>query len=389
MKPETTKERISSIDILRGFALLGIVVVNALGFNASFFNFGGYYGSLPDPDQQEFYNVFISLTADKFIFLFSFLFGYGIFMQYKKFQDHNQPFGNFFSRRMMVLAIFGIAHVVLLWAGDILLPYAIAGLIVFLLRKVPAVLQLMLAIFFYFFVAFWLAASTYIPLPDSMTSLCTECIEQAGIIYSSGNYYEILQLRLHEYADFRNINLFYYLPKIIGLTLFGFIASKNLLHKKVATRKATWSVVLALIAATAVFFYLKYETIFNIEGPFATAAYMAGYELMNLLVASTYLIFILLVASFPTPAQLLKPFALMGRMSLTNYLMQSLILGIVFYGWGFGLFGQANVMMVVAIALAVYLFQILLNMIYFRFFETGPLEKIWRKWSYGKLLSHF
>jgi uncharacterized protein len=110
---------------------------------------------------------------------------------------------------------------------------------------------------------------------------------------------------------------------------------------------------------------------------------------MNLLVASTYLLLILLIASFSTPARLLKPIALMGRMSLTNYLMQSLILGIIFYGWGFGLFGQANVMMVVAIALAVYLFQILLNMIYFRFFETGPLEKIWRKWSYGNLLSHF
>ncbi len=386
MKPETTKERISSIDILRGFALLGIVVVNALGFNASFFNFGGYYGSLPDPDQQQFYNVFISLTADKFIFLFSFLFGYGIYMQYNKFQDNNQPFGHFFSRRMMVLAMFGIAHAVLLWAGDILLPYAIAGIIVFALRKAPTFLQLLLAAFFYFFVFFWLSAENWLVLPDSMSSLCRECLENAKNVYANGNYFDILQLRLHEYADFRNINLFYYLPKIIGLTLFGFVASKKLLHKRVATYKVRWMVVLALVAVAAVVIYLKYETVFAIEGPFAAAAYMAGYELMNLFVASTYLIFILLVASFPTPAQLLKPFALMGRMSLTNYLMQSLILGIVFYGWGFGLFGQANVMMVVEIALAVYVFQIIVNIVWFRFYDSGPLEKVWRRWSYRKLL---
>ncbi|HPS84982.1 MAG TPA: DUF418 domain-containing protein, partial [Bacteroidales bacterium] len=111
-----------------------------------------------------------------------------------------------------------------------------------------------------------------------------------------------------------------------------------------------------------------------------------GYELMNLFVASTYLIFILLIASFPTPARLLKPFALMGRMSLTNYLMQSLILGIIFYGWGFGLFGQTDVMMVVGIALCVYASQILLNIVYFRFFESGPLEKVWRRLSYGKYI---
>ncbi|HBG71880.1 MAG: hypothetical protein A2W93_03805 [Bacteroidetes bacterium GWF2_43_63] len=386
MKPESTKERISSLDILRGFALLGIVVVNSLGFNASFFNFGGYYGSLPDPEQQLFYNVFISLTADKFIFLFSFLFGYGIFMQYRKFKENNQPFGHFFSRRMMLLAMFGMAHVVLLWAGDILLPYAIAGLIVFLLRKAPTVLQLMLAIFFYFFVAFWMAASTCIPLPDSMTSLCTECLGQARIVYSSGNYFEILQLRLHEYADFRNINMFYYLPKIIGITLFGFVASKYFLHKKVAAHKLLWAISLVLIAVVAIIIYLKYESVFSIEGPFAMAAFMAGYELMNLFVASTYLLFILLIASFPAPARLLKPFALMGRMSLTNYLMQSLILGIIFYGWGFGFFGQTNVMMVVGIALAVYVFQIIVNIVWFRFYDSGPLEKVWRTWSYRKLL---
>ena len=119
VQPIKSAERISSIDILRGFALLGILLVNILGFNASFFDFGGFYNNLPDNLQQHFYNIYISLTADKFIFLFSFLYGYGIFIQFDRFQTRGEPFSPFFTRRMIGLAFFGILHIVLLWAGDI------------------------------------------------------------------------------------------------------------------------------------------------------------------------------------------------------------------------------------------------------------------------------
>ncbi|MPM16303.1 hypothetical protein SDC9_62681 [bioreactor metagenome] len=386
MKTEFTKERISSIDILRGFALLGIILVNVLGFNASFFNFGGYYSALPDAAQQQFYNIYISLTADKFIFLFSFLYGYGIYMQYRKFRENKEPFGPFFSRRMMVLALFGILHVVLLWAGDILLLYALAGMVVFLLRKLPSGVLLLIAFFFYFLIALWLAAMNYIPLPDPLAYLCPECLDQAKTVYSEGNYFDILQLRLHEYAAFRHINLFYYVPKIIGVTLFGFVASKYLLHKSVASYKKTWGIILVFFVAAAVFMYLKHEEIFVVDEPNTLAAYMGGYELTNIFVAGTYLLAVLYLGSFVAVARILKPFALMGRMSLTNYLMQSLILGLIFYGCGFGYFGQTNVINVVLIAVAVYIIQISINLLWFRFYSSGPLEKLWRRISYGKLL---
>lgn len=378
-----TTDRISSIDILRGFALLGIILVNVLGFNASFFSFGGFYSSLPDAFQQNFYTVYISLTADKFVFIFSFLFGYGIFMQYRKFSALNGNFNGFFIRRMLILALFACAHILLLWAGDILMLYAIAGLIILALHKLPPALLGVLAVFFYFFIGLWLAIGVSIHLPDAMTSTCTECLEQAKITYSQGNYIECFFLRMQEYFAFRNNNMFYYLPKIIGVSLFGFICSRYNLHQNITENKVKWSSILIILGIIAVIIYCNYEKFVDFEKPYAMSLFMTGYELMNLFVASFYLLLILIVASFHGMAKLLKPMALMGKMSLTNYLMQSFFLGVIFYGWGVGLFGQTDVTAVVLIALAVFAVQLLLNVLWFRYFKQGPLEKIWRKWSYG------
>jgi len=376
-------QRIASLDILRGFALFGILLVNSLGFNASFFDFGGYYNHLPDAFQQKFYTIFISLTADKFIFLFSFLFGYGIFMQYNRFIKKDLTFSGFFTSRMLVLALFGIAHILFLWAGDILFLYAIAGFFVFLLRKSTTAAQFLLAAFFYFFIGIWLMIGVWMPLPDALSSTCNACLEKARIIYSRGNYIDCLQLRLQEYFDFRNINAFYYLPKIIGISFLGFIASKFRLHEKIVSNPQKWWLVFLFTALTGAALYFGYEKVVDFESPYANAVYMTGYELMNVFVASAYLLFILLISTNKTIAHLLKPVALMGRASLTNYLMQSLILGFIFYGWGLGFFGQTKVTTVVLIAGSTYLFQLFLNVVWFNYYSMGPLESLWRRLSYG------
>lgn len=385
VKPVDIRERISILDILRGFALLGIILVNVLGFNSSFFDFGGFYNNLPDPVQKSFYTLYISLTADKFIFLFGFLFGYGIYMQYKKFEEKTENFTGFFSRRMLVLSLFGIAHILFLWAGDILFCYSIAGFVMLLLHKLPTKWQLLMAVFFYFFIGIWMTIGVWVPLPDAMSSTCTGCLGKAKIIYANGNYFECLNLRLQEYFAFRNINAFYYLPKIIGITIFGFIASKNNLHQKVTSNKLKWSIVLILIATVATISYFGFEKIVDFKSPYANAVFMTGYEFMNLFVASSYILLIMIIASNAAIAKLLKPVALMGRMSLTNYIMQSFILSILFYGWGFGLFGQTKVTSVVLIGICVYFFQIIINILWFKFYNQGPLEKIWRKFSYKNI----
>ena len=382
--PVGVNERISSIDILRGFALLGIVLVNVLGFNASFFNFSGFYNNLPNHFQQEFYTIYISLTADKFIFLFGFLFGYGIYLQYNKFENKGENFIDFFSKRMFILSLFGILHILFLWAGDILLLYSFAGIVILVFHKLSTKWQVLLSVFFYFFIGIWLYIGVWISLPDAMSSTSTDYLEKAKIIFANGNYFDCLFLRLQEYFSFRNINAFYYLPKVIGITIFGFIASKHNLHKDVEKHTKSWIIILIIIASIGAASYFGFDKIINFKSPYANAMYMIGYEFTNLFVACSYLLSIMIIASNSFFAKLLKPIALMGRMSLTNYIMQSFILSIVFYGWGFGLFGQTDVTSIVLLGICVYMLQLFINIIWFKYNNQGPLEKLWRKYSYNK-----
>jgi uncharacterized protein len=384
IKPVGVNERISSIDILRGFALLGIVLVNVLGFNASFFNFSGFYTNLPDHFQQELFTIYISLTADKFIFLFGFLFGYGIYLQYNKFENKGGNFIDFFSKRMFIISLFGILHILFLWAGDILLLYSFAGIVILVFHKLSTKWQVLLSVFFYFFIGIWLYIGVWISLPDAMSSTSTDYLERAKVIYANGNYFECLLLRIQEYLSFRNINAFYYLPKVIGITIFGFISSKYNLHKEVEKHTKSWIIILIIIASIGAASYFGFDKIINFESPYANAMYMIGYEFTNLFVACSYLLFIMIIASNSFFAKLLKPIALMGRMSLTNYIMQSFILSIVFYGWGFGLFGQTDVTSIVLLGICVYMLQLFINIVWFKYNNQGPLEKLWRKYSYNK-----
>lgn len=380
------RDRIVSLDILRGIALLGIALVNVLGFNASFFDFGGFYNRIPDPVQQSFYQGFISLTADKFIFLYSFLFGYGFSIQYKKYSSKGSTFTQYYIRRLFFLALFGIGHIIFLWAGDILLTYSIAGFILFVFRKLPSNILLILGLFFYFFISFWLIVANWLPLPNALSSTCTECLSEALQIYPTGNYMEILKLRLYEYFSFLNINLFYYMPKVIGVFIFGFLASQYNLHKRIEAHPNKWWTIFMLVAVLACILYFYYEIcVFNILPPdniYSTALYMGAYELMNLFIAYAYILLILLIASYKQI--ILKPFAFAGRMSLSNYIIQSVLFSIIFYGWGLGKFGMQEISNVVLYAVGVFILQLFLSYVWLKYYKRGPLEWLWRRLSYGR-----
>ncbi len=140
----------------------------------------------------------------------------------------------------LFLGLFGIAHIFLLWAGDILLPYSIAGFILFLFRKQSTKLLLLVGFLSYFFISFWQIVVIWIPLPSGMSSTCTECLTDALQIYPVSNYVECLKLRLMEYYAFRYNNMLYYFPKILGVFIFGYLASKYTLHKRIQENRSKW-----------------------------------------------------------------------------------------------------------------------------------------------------
>jgi len=386
VEPVRPQNRAASLDILRGIALLGIALVNVLGFNASFFDFGGFYSALPDVFQKAVFQLIISLFADKFIFIFSFLFGYGIYMQYRRFSLQQLNFVPFFSRRMGVLLMFGVLHVGLLWAGDILILYAIAGMVVLAIRKWSPVLLLTTGLFFYFFISFWLVLSVYIPLPDGLSSACPTCLREALEVYATGHYFEILQLRATEYQAFLPVNLIYYFPKVIGVIIFGFLASRYSLHTQIQLNKKRWVLVTLLVAGVSAIVFTKYESVIALtisdKSSFLPAASMFGYELMNLFVASAYILVVLMLCAYRYLLKMLHWFSYAGRMSLTNYLGQSLIFAFFFYGWGLGFFGWEKPLQLISVALFVFILQVIFSYLWLKEFQQGPLEMLWRRLSY-------
>src|SRR6516164_11299299 len=133
--PISLSERILFIDVLRGMALFGILAANMRGFFApmdAYMHTGVLYHSRADLVTQAFIDIFVQ---GKFISIFSFLFGMGFAIQMSRAEARGARFMGFYPRRLLALALFGLIHGILIWAGDILLTYALAGAILLLFRK--------------------------------------------------------------------------------------------------------------------------------------------------------------------------------------------------------------------------------------------------------------
>ncbi len=388
--PTTSSERISQIDILRGFALFGILLVNVFGYNSSFFDFSGFYKTFEDPLNSKVFNLIIGFGADKFIFIFSFLFGVGFSLMYLKYKTDEKRFFRFYLRRMLVLLIFGIIHILFFWAGDILVSYSLMGVILLLFRKLSSRLILFLSIFLYFFPIIYIAFESVFPfLPSSMSSVTNLKLPEVIDIYSTGSYCEIFKLRLHEYFAFRNINLIYYAPKILSLFLFGFLFYKHNFLRKINSSKIKYFIILIFLLIIGVLLNIFTEDIVDVfanaeTNQFYTAIYMGIYEVTNIFLGFSYILLILLFSQIIIVKKILNPLKYVGRMTLTNYLMQSVIFTTIMYSYGFGFFGKFEPWQLIIFAGIVYLIQLFFSRLWLKRYRFGPLEWIWRKLTYLK-----
>lgn len=383
----STPVRDERIDALRGFALFGILLVNIQSFLHGATN---PVGSLA-PDAGVLDRITLFATAAfinvKFMPLFAMLFGAGFSLLYEKLKTMTPEPRRIYRRRMFFLFVFGVLHGIFFYFGDITQIYAVAGLVLLLYvdRDVAGVGRaarnwwLGMAVFTALTFALVGPALT---LPPEQVAAVQSNIE----VFSRSSYVEQLPVRISEFGDLI-VGNFFGLPLTVALMLTGMLAQRaGWLQQSDARAWRTASTLGLLIGLPAALLY-GYWLLSDVEAyglaatPHAATVPMLLSVCLSFLYASVFL--------RRAPRRLIALLAPAGRMPLTNYLFQSIVMGALLSGWGLALGPHLSYWQTAMVAVAIVLFQVVLSRLWLgpMKMKQGPLEALWRAWTYRGLPS--
>lgn len=374
---ERVANRIDAIDALRGLALLGVLIVNLdTEFRVTFWEqFSPHYATTADSFARMAIGFLVEFKA---ITIFSMLFGVGLAIQAETLARRGSV-PRLLVRRLLVLLAFGLVHLLLIWNGDILTEYAIAGLIAlpFILAPPRVTLAASAAALLLFLALPSLPLSLPFPSPERMA----QHILEARQTYGHGSFAEVLRFRVAE-APWIGVYLLFIFPRTVALILFGAWAWKSGLIRNTEAharllRGAGWAgLLLGLLlcwlegAGLPAPLALPPD-IARVVDAFAPIVLAIGYCALALRYFGR------------APTRLVAWVAPVGRMAFTNYLVQSIILGLLFYGYGLGLLGRVGVVAGVGISVALFMAQAVASRWWLRRHFFGPLEWLWRTGMYG------
>jgi uncharacterized protein len=373
-RPISPAERIDAIDVLRGIALLGVLAINVVTiFRVSIFERFLSQKPVASPVDRAVDTILMLAVDLKALALFSLLFGAGLAIQFERLAKSERR-TSLLVRRLAVLLAFGLIHLCLIWNGDILTEYALAGLIVLPFLFGPRWLVAVAALAS---LGLYLAMQAFPPSgwwPS--TAALRQGAAEAHRIYATGGFLDVLAFRLRELPLFFPLHVFIF-PRTIGLFLLGAFAWRTGILQNPPLR-LLFSIAAACIGLGAALI------LFHAGGFIAGGRIGALAEpLGTTLLALGYGAAIIAIANLKSGKRLLGWAAPLGRMAFTNYLMQSLIFGWIFYGYGLGLFGRLGVTEALAIGLAVYAGQVLFSAWWLSRYRYGPVEWLWRTLMYG------
>ena len=392
-------ERISILDVLRGFALMGILIMNMPGFSYSGWHEsdGSHYWPLQVDQLAE--QVRNALFSGKFNSLFSVLFGLGFTIQFARMQQQD-PLGadRLYLRRLLMLLVIGVVHACVFWTGDVLHVYAILGIVLlFGLRKVSdrglvlvmvgcLVYPLMASLLRVAFVSKEFVASR-VALGKGF-ALTNDAAYGAGSFWAT--VWENMRIMAHEYGDLYSLwGTFGWYVSMTLTMLLGVLAGRRRWAQRIPElmpqiKRLTWVMLVVGLAlsTTSTMIWEANRT----PGPSLIKTF-AGlcYNVSRPMLMVFYVLLIVQLFQHQTWKRLFRPFELAGRMPLTNYLMQTAICTTLFYGWGFGLW--AKVGPAAGLALSVFIFfavQVPWSYWWLRKHERGPMEALWARMTYGR-----
>ena len=410
LTPVRPDERIASIDVLRGVALLGILSINIWGFAVPDIVFtdpsaaGGWDGW-----NRGVWIVCHLLCEEKMMSLFSMLFGAGLIVMVQRSDARGTSLLGIYYRRIAWLLLFGLLHAYLLWDGDILVPYALCGLLLYPFRRLRPRAQIILGI---------LVFLTAVPLTTGLGLGLAYLREVTGPendqgsrwlqywrssleeeLLHSRNVEEQIEQHRQGYAEqfSRRVDaniaeqtggfLFWSGPRAGGLMLMGMGLMQ--LGVFAATRSYRFYIVLALagyslglpIVAYGIHDMMAHDFDqlhnFILGGQFNYVG--------SLFVALGHASLVMLICKAGLLPWLTARLAAAGRMALSNYLTQTIVCTTLFEGWGFGLFGGLNRVELLGVVAAIWLMQLIISSLWLRAFRFGPMEWLWRSLTYWQV----
>ncbi len=378
-----TQHRIATLDVLRGLALVGILIVNM-----EYYSQTGYDGWV----QPEF-RGWVDMTVRWFVtsifqlkayLVFGLLFGYGIGMQLQR-RASNAAVNANHLRRMLMLAILGAAHAVLLFSGDILFTYALCGMIsIALWRASPARLIAWSA--FAFVIGFLngiLLVVLFLLLPEEMAG----SIDIAAVrdIYAHGTVLEVIRQRLIDVANAFPLIFLIQGPMSLAMLLLGIAMARLAVltaphrHQRLLRRLLHWGLPVGLLGSAAAATLTLANSAESLAVGFAFLLQLLAAPALCL----AFVAWLAMRSCEPLP-RLLRVLAPSGRMSLTVYIGQSLLCALIFTSYGLGLFARFGPVACLAMAMALSLFFAVFSDRWFKRYRFGPLEWLLRSGTYWR-----
>ena len=396
LAPVKSSERYIILDVLRGFALLGICMANFPEFSLFTFLKPEASAALPTAGIDRVVRFLLYVFVDgKFYTLFSLLFGIGFSIILSNAMKKGVNGFRVFYRRMLILLCIGFLHLMFIWSGDILMLYALMGMLLplfFHLSNRKLLLWAFSLLLLPIVIDFLCEAAGVYPAAEVVRLQHVYC-DKYGItddnfaywLRDADNYAEVFQfliqgalVRVQEFIDGNR----YF--KVLGLFLLGFYVGRNRIYADLEGRKQWLLKLLRYGIIVGLPLSLIYAWSAMQHHPFGLTTHSIFYFVSVYPLGIAYAAGLCLLYLRWKKLLIWKSLAAPGRMALTNYIGQSVVGMLLFYGIGLGWGADMGLIYVEMIVLLVYMLQILFSSLWLSTFRFGPLEWVWRMFTYGK-----
>jgi uncharacterized protein len=398
--PVPLGERIEVLDAIRGCALLGIFIMNVPAFNTSLFSgFGG-------TEWPRWWDVGTETVRDvifsgKFNSMFSMLFAVGFTIQLERLQARAPDQATqIYVRRLFWLFVFGVIHACVFWAGDVLHMYALLGVLLLLLRRLPdrVIAALIVLCLLYPTIMGTIALTVATPEDTSAIELTQGAIAADNAAFGHGNFFDTARRSTGSMITFythpQSTGIFRFYVQFLTTVLIGLLLGRHRFfqnvrsHLPLVRRVQWWALGIGLVSGIG--FMAWRDLAANPWQPSVGRLLAAtGYVVCRVTIMIFYVATIIRAVCNERWRQRIAPITLTGRMPLTNYLLQTLIAVTLFYHWGFNLWNKVGPALDLVIAIAIFfVIQVPLSRWWLSRFQVGPMEYLWRVLTYGRGAVH-